>query len=67
VFGGKLHSEFEKGTVFRVVKQMVGKNRDVVGMVAQQKSASVVMQINRLPTRQRLGLLSFITCIWSLN
>ena len=27
----KLDLEFEQGTVFRVVKQMVGKNRDIVG------------------------------------
>ena len=31
VFGGMLDSEFERRTVFRVVKQMVGKNRDIVG------------------------------------
>ena len=31
VFGGMFNSEFEQGTVFRVVKQMVGKNRDIVG------------------------------------
>ena len=31
VFAGMLDLEFEQGTVFRVVKQMVGKNRDIVG------------------------------------
>ena len=31
VFGEMLDSEDKKGVVFRVVKQMVGKNRDVVG------------------------------------
>ena len=31
MFGGMLDSEFEQGTVFRVVKQIVGKNRDIVG------------------------------------
>ena len=31
VFGEMLESEFENGTLFRAVKQMVGKNRDVVG------------------------------------
>ena len=30
-FGDMLDSENEKGTVFRVAKQMVGRNRDVVG------------------------------------
>ena len=31
VFGGMLDSEFEQGTMFRVAKQMIGKNRDTVG------------------------------------
>jgi hypothetical protein len=31
MFDGMLESEFEKGTVFSVGKQMVGKHRDVVG------------------------------------
>ena len=31
VFGGILDLEFEQGTVFRVLKQMVGNNRDIVG------------------------------------
>ena len=31
VFGGMLDSEFQQRTVFRVVKQMVWKNRDIVG------------------------------------
>jgi hypothetical protein len=31
VLGGMLDSELEQGTVFRVMKQMVGKNRDIVG------------------------------------
>ena len=30
MFGGILDSEFEQRAVFRVVKQMVGKNRDMV-------------------------------------
>jgi len=31
VFGEMLNAECEKGTLFRIAKQMVGKNRDVVG------------------------------------
>ena len=31
MFGGMLDLEFEQGTVFTVVKQLVGKNRDIVG------------------------------------
>ena len=31
MFGGMLDSEFQQRPVFRVVKQMVGKNRDIVG------------------------------------
>jgi hypothetical protein len=31
IFGEMLDTQVEKGTVFRVAKQMVGKNRDVVG------------------------------------
>jgi hypothetical protein len=31
VFGEMLGSEEKKGTVHRVVKQIIGKNRDVVG------------------------------------
>ena len=38
VFGGMLDSEFEQGTVFRVVKQMVGKNREQVVSKGQMEN-----------------------------
>ena len=36
--GGMLDSEFEQGTVFRVVKQMVGKNREQVVSKGQMEN-----------------------------
>ena len=38
MFGGMLDSEFQQRTVFRVVKQMVGKNRDIVGAGCVKRS-----------------------------